>query len=362
MPTIEENATQNINTSDKNKISELSEIQLIHTTTGIHHDVPANYVLAIRDKIANKHAKIDVKHSGHRFTFPLLQDAKLVDLTKYTVVVKDPENQDGRYRQDIGIGDDISLTMKITFKVDGKEIKYINRLVKQENAYKDAIRSTSETIMRLMIQSHYQENPKENDTKEENKEQKTDITKYRKMESQVLDLESLVTAAMNNKIPYSDTISNEIAKEAIELHENYGITITKIDFTDIDLSERLKKVMVDNIEAENKRKRDEAQAKLDKKIAQNQAEAEKIKIETEIKALKEQGFTNEQIAYYYTMKNMPENAIIAMGQGVSPMQDYMATNMAMQKKAPLKRVKNADTTNNEPEEIDANELEKGHSK
>lgn len=308
-----EQEEQNMNKIE-NKTKDLSQVDLIHPGTACFYDIPANNLLLIRDKILNPRNHIKIKYPGLRVKAPGLQDSYIVDTSRYNVIVKNPETADGRYSQDIGAGDDITLTMKITFKVDQKPGS-LKRLMEQQKSYKDAIRATSEAIMRLLIDQHYLSNSHE-----------TKLNEYQNLKKEVFNIVEM----MENFNGNSDKITEQIIKEATNLHKNYGILISKIDFTDIDYSDRIKQIIVKNIEKENERKIARQQSELEKEIASNEAEAIKTRLTTEIQALKENGFTNEQIALYYNMKNLPQNAIAVLGQNKGSMiTDFMTASMAL---------------------------------
>ena len=243
----------------------------------------------------------------------------IIDLTKYTTVVKNPETQDGRYEQDIGMGDDISLTMKIKFSVK-ESVRSFSRLIDQRGAYKDSIRSASETIMRLLIQKNYREN----------QQQRDELTNQRKIASKVFDLTGMLKDLARGLS--QDEIDREIVKELMNLYDTCGINITSIDFTDIDLSKRLKDELVKDISAAKQRGRDELQSKLEVKMAENRAKAKKLEqgidLDRIITVMKQQGFTTEQITTYLKMKNMPQNAVVFMGgEQQSQIPGFMAAGM-----------------------------------
>ena len=307
MPEIQEQNVQNI--QNNNQIKELSEIYLIQNASKkMLQNIGKKRVLVLVDKFFNGEGKITIRRQGWRLKVPGLQDGYIIDLTKYTAVVKNPETQDGRYEQDIGMGDDISLTMKIKFSVK-ESVRSFSRLIDQRGAYKDSIRSASETIMRLLIQKNYREN----------QQQRDELTNQRKIASKVFDLTEKLEAA-KRRLP-QDEIDREIVKELMNLYDTCGINITSIDFTDIDLSKRLKDELVKDISAAKQRTRDEEQSKLEVIMAQNRAKAieieQKMNLDRIVEKLKEAGFSTEQItAYlrdYVKMTNMPQNAVVFMG-------------------------------------------------
>lgn len=318
MPEIQEQNVQNI--QNNNQIKELSEIYLIQNASKkMLQNIGKKRVLVLVDKFFNGEGKITIRRQGWRLKVPGLQDGYIIDLTKYTAVVKNPETQDGRYEQDIGMGDDISLTMKIKFSVK-ESVRSFSRLIDQRGAYKDSIRSASETIMRLLIQKNYREN----------QQQRDELTNQRKIASKVFDLTGMLKDVARELS--QDEIDREIVKELMNLYDTCGINITSIDFTDIDLSKRLKDELVKDISAAKQRERDELQSKLEVKMAENRAKAKKLEqgidLDRIITVMKQQGFTTEQITTYLKMKNMPQNAVVFMGgEQQSQIPGFMAAGM-----------------------------------
>ncbi len=318
MPEIQEPNVQN--NQNNNQIKELSEIYLIQNASKkIVQNVGKKRVLVLVDKFFNGEGKITIRRQGWRLKAPGLQDGYIIDLTKYTAVIKNPEQQDGRYEQDIGMGDDISLTMKIKFSVT-ENVRSLSHLIDQRDAYKDTLRSSSETIMRLLIQKNYREN----------QEQRDELTNQRKIASKVFDLTGLKTAALNG-VPL-DEIDREIVKEIINLYDTCGIDITSIDFTDIDLSKRLKDELVKDIARTKEIERQKKEAAAAIEIAKNKAQAKKeeqmIDLDRVITQMKNAGFTSQQITEYLKMINMPQNAVVFMGgEQQSQMPGFVAAGM-----------------------------------
>ena len=186
--------------------------------------------------------------------------------------------------------------------------------MEQQETYKDAIRAKSETIMRLLVNKYYQKNS-----------HSSSLSDYNELKKEPFDMDAICREALTTN---DESIIN-IAKEKTELLDNYGINIKKFDFTDIDYSDRIKQIIASNIEKDNERKRARQEAELQKKIAADEAIAYKTRLTTEIQALRENGFTNEQIAYYMNLKNLPKNAVAVVGQpqgNIIP--DLITANMA----------------------------------
>lgn len=309
MPEIE----QNVNSNTATKPKKLSELNLITPGLGVVYDVPSTELLIVRDKILNPKNKVKIKKSGYRLKAPVLQETFLVKTATYPVIVANPDSPDGRYNQDIGAGDDISITIKIVLEVD-KSPRSLRKLMEQQETYKDAIRAKSETIMRLLVNKYYQKNS-----------HSSSLSDYNELKKEPFDMDAICREALTTN---DESIIN-IAKEKTELLDNYGINIKKFDFTDIDYSDRIKQIIASNIEKDNERKRARQEAELQKKIAADEAIAYKTRLTTEIQALRENGFTNEQIAYYMNLKNLPKNAVAVVGQpqgNIIP--DLITANMA----------------------------------
>lgn len=304
---------QNPNMVPNRRPTRLADLNLIHPGLGCVYDIQPDNLLLIRDKIFNSKNKIKIKNPGYRLKAPALQQAFIVETGKYPVIVANPDTRDGRYNQDIGAGDDISITMKITLNVD-KSVRSLRRLMEQQKTYKDAIRTTAEAIMRLLVSQYYQKDSHE-----------TTLSNYSELKKRPFDMNVLEEEALHT----SDENIIQIANKRIELLDNYGINISKVDFIDIDYSDRIKQIITNNIVKENERKIAREEAELKKKIAADEAEAYKTKLTTEIQALRENGFTNEQIAYYMNLKNLPRNAVAVVGQPQgNMMSDYLTAQMA----------------------------------
>lgn len=309
MPEIEE---KNANEVVK-KPKKLAELNLITAAEGIVYDIPSTDLLIIRDKIFNPKNKIKIKKPGYRVKAPLLQEAFFIKTATFPVIVANPDTPDGRYNQDIGAGDDISITIKIILEVD-KSPRSLRKLMEQQETYKDAIRAKAETIMRLLVNKYYQKDS-----------HSSSLSDYSELKKEPFDMESL----LNEDLATNDENIIHILNERAELIRDYGIDIKKIDFTDIDYSDRIKQMIADNIQKEQERIQQKKEAELRKKIAADEALAYKTKLTTEIQALRENGFTNEQIAYYMNLKNLPKNAVALVGQPQGNMiSDIMAANIA----------------------------------
>lgn len=312
MPEIEEKNANNENTIN------LSDLKLITRGTRWVYDIPVTSLLIVRDKVCNRKNKIRIvepgtgKLLGNAFVFRGLQEAYNVDTQKWNVIVPNPDTKDGRYYHDIGVGDDISLTIRVNLEVD-KNYRSPKNLMLQQGAYIQAIRAKAETIKNLLVNKYYQNNSHE-----------SNLSEYRELKKEPFDLTKICQEALTT----DDETIIKIAKEVIELQRDYGITMNKFEFTDIDYSDRIKQIIADDKEKEHQRQREIADAKSKIQIAKDEAIAFKTKITAEIEALKEKGFTNEQIAYYMNLKNLPKNAVALVGQPQGNMiSDVMAANM-----------------------------------
>ncbi len=307
MPEIE----QNIVKEDKPK--KLAELKLITPGFGCVYDVKSTELLLIRDKIFNPKNQVKIKYPGYRVRVPFLQEVFVVKTGTYPVIVANQDTPDGRYNQDIGAGDDISLSIKITLTVD-KSPKGLKKLMEQQETYKDATRAKTETIMKLLVNQNYQKDS-----------HATKLYESKSLKKAPFYLENIIEEART-----SDNVNTiDIAGEAIELQEKYGIILQKIEFTDVDYSERIKQIIANDVKEEHAREIALKEAQNRKAIAAAEAEAYKKKLETEIQALRENGFTNEQIAYYMNLKNLPKNAVAVVGQPKGSMvSDFVTANIA----------------------------------
>lgn len=313
MPEIEQNTVNN------EKTINLSDLKLI--TSGIRwlYDIPVTGLLLVRDKIFNGKKKIRIVEPGtgwwlgKAMVVPGLQEGYYVDTQRWSVVVPNPDSKDGRYYHDIGVGDDISVTIKITIEVD-RNYKSLKQLMLQQDANTQAIRAKAETIKNLLINKYYQ-----------NDSHKSILSEYKELKKEPFDLTKICDEALKT----DDETIIEIAKEVVELQKDYGITMKKFEFTDADYSDRIKQIIADDKEKEHQRQREMADAKSKKQIAADEAIAYKTRLTTEIQALRENGFTNEQISYYMNLKNLPKNAVAVVGQpqgNIIP--DLITANMA----------------------------------
>ena len=323
MDTPNTNNAENNQANNQTKTTKFNQIELITASEGFFRDVQPNQLFIVRDKIFNGKNTIKIKRPSLRVMVPAFQDGYLVDTSNYSAVIENPEYPDGKYRQDIGLGDDILLKMKISFHVS-KNYRSIKNLFEQIRTYKEAIRTSSETIMRMLIKENYI-----NDNQNNNND--FDIMKrlddHNKIQLAPLYLNELYEKA--DRTPDLLTPNeNNILNAADSLYNNYGIVLTRVEFTDVDLSERMKNEISTNIEDAGRRKREQAQSDLELQIAKNKAEA----LNAEIQKLKDAGFTSEQIAAYYSVKNIPEGAIAVMG-GNNPglVSDMTTANIASQR-------------------------------
>ena len=196
------------------------------------------------------------------------------------------------------------------------------KLIKQRNTYVNAIRNTAEQIMRALIRDQYQVNEELN---------KIDINQLRNIqEGLVINMNDVIDG--NTKI--SEKCSRQILKLSMDLSKNYGITLLGIDFPDIDLPKEIQDMISKSINESNQRKIDKAKADNDVYIAKQEAEAAKLKRETEIEMLKQLkeglGLSEEQFAQYLKLTAMPSNAVAVFGNDNANATGFIAANMLNQ--------------------------------
>ena len=241
----------------------LENVELVTATKNGFHRIKSGETLALVNQINNSNAEVKLKGTGYRVSLPLIFAPYYIDISKYTVSVKDTDYSDGRYRQPF-YGDDIIIKLKITFEVVNEK-ESIGQLIKNSSGNLSAIRSAAENLMRCLIEEYYQ--------KDQNKEE-FDLKAYEKIpKSKSFNLEEIVKKDEDKLNQHEKEIVSIVKK----LKKDNGISITDIHFADVDKPERLKKIVTDAIEERKKLeiKREQADAQL--YIAEQSARAEQVK-------------------------------------------------------------------------------------
>lgn len=288
-------------------IEDFSQVNLIHKDTGLVHKIAPNRVLVVKDVVLNPNGNIKIKGEGLQLTQPF-QESYVVDLTEYSVSLRSNENG-GKYSQDVGIGNDAMLSLAISFKVD-ETPQAITSLVKQQSAYKGAIRRTSEAIMRLLILKHFdlsKSSTSSTTSPTDGEHTDIDLTKYYDNKKIILDILGLWENVVNNYATSSD-YDKEIQKEAEQLWKTYGIVLHNITIVDMDLPPEIKATIEKNKTAASERERAKKQSELEKTIAENEAAADYEKRTKRYAAYKAAGLTEEQIAEIVKLQNLPMDA------------------------------------------------------
>ena len=315
-----QNNNQN-NSQHNDSVINLSEINLIKDNKPKHKffalvfkKLEAKEIMLVRDNIFNGDARIELKKSGIRTYNPWFQTTYIVDKSLFNINVRNVNSANGLYSLDIGAGDDITVPLRIRARVS-TENRSLRKLMIAKDNYKQNIRAAAETMMKLIVQSNYR-----NDTQHENTQNNTNVLN--------------VLAGLKRRFNVNEMLHSnepklvEAANVAMDLLDRQGIVIEEIDMVDADFSERVKQIRTENIEAENKRKRAELESKTKIQIALNEAKAEKIRLQATIEAFKEKGFTDAEIANYYLLQQLPQNAIISTGNN-SNITDFMTAGMAL---------------------------------
>lgn len=303
MPQIEQNQDQVTKLADLQLIKLAKKNKFINKFITIFN-VPSNMVLVKRNLLFNPESKIEIKKSGLRIVNSLIRETYFVDTSTYTIDVKNQEQNglNGRYSQDIGVGDDITLNLRIQCKVSKKQ-KDIEKLLKQKDVYKQALRAASEQIMKLLIQKNYKTNS-----------ETVDLNTYNNLKRDVYDISDIVRSGN----PTGDETTEKIIDVALDLYQNFGLVITKMDFTDIDYSQRLKDERVKNITSEQQRERDKKDSENKKTIAQNEAEAKAKGIE-KLQEL----FGNDTATLLTVIEKLPSDTVMNIG-GNNNLSDIIA--------------------------------------
>ncbi|MGM9849679.1 MAG: SPFH domain-containing protein [Bacilli bacterium] len=288
---------------------ELEHIELVTATKNGFHRIKSGEALALVRQFLNPEADAELKGSGYRFSLPFLYAPYYIDISKYTVNVKDTSNSDGRYRQDVGLGDDIIIKLKVTFEVSNSETA-AKQLIKNSFGCISAIRATSEELMRCIIAQNYKAPEKPEKSEETSK---IDIAAYEKIpKSKSFNLEEVLYTE-NNSL---DDNQKEIAAIASKLLRDYGVLITDVHFVDIDKSEKLKNIITNASEEEKKREIEKAKADADLYVAEKHAQAETIKRNVDIEILKKMkenlDLSENTMGKIIQTKSLPEKTIAIM--------------------------------------------------
>ena len=302
--------------SDKN----LEQIRLIRPIENGIKQIKNTELLAVVKQFGNDEANVYLKGQGIKISWPLFNKSYIVDIEHHTVNVRDKNSADGRYSQDVGIGDDVDLRLKVSFKVMEDE-KSVKNLLKNGTTYLSAIRDAAEQIMRLTIKDKY--NPKTR-------------------EDPYIDLEEM------RMLKGTDKKAKSVYDIAHELEDKYGIKLEKVKFSDIDKSEKQKEIERDLVNQEKIRENELKNAQNRVDIAEKDKEAQIKKNEGKIdlyKKLKEEiQVSPDKIGDIELVEKMPENTIFMYGNGENrPLSsEILAAKKIeenMEKTAPLEKIK-----------------------
>ena len=282
---IIKNNNNNNNSSDRN----LEQIDLITQTSNGLQRVENNEVLAVVRQFGNAEGNVILKGQGTRFTLRILNKSYKINTEHHRVNIRDKNSTDGRYSQDVGIGDDVSLRLKISFVVPESEIN-IQNLLKNPEVYKSALRDAGEQIMRLTVRDKYDPN---------------------NSEDPYIDIEEMRMIKDNN------SKAKKVFDIADEIENKYGIKIERVTFSDFDKSEKQKEFELDFSNREKRREQDLKDAENEKKMKELKADAEryanKIK-EEHIQNLHEKGeVPGEKLGDMLTAQNLPNGSVAVMG-------------------------------------------------
>ena len=308
-----QNNNQN-NPQHNDSFINLSEINMIKKFEPKHkyfligfRDVKDTEIMLTRDNIINPGTKIQKKEEGFRLYSPLFQTVYIVNNSEFDINVRNINSPDGLYSLDIGMGDDITVPLRIKAQVDVDSIKSLRNLIKAHETYKQNLRAAAEKMMKIIVSKYYQKDSHatENILNELKKPFKIEDLKHKR-----------------------DPYFLDIVDIATDIHRGKGILIKEIDMADADASERVKQIEVENKKAENERRRRELESEVNLEIAKNEAMAEKIRMRKQVEALYAAGFTKEEIAQYYLLQQLPQNAIISTGNN-SNITDFMTAGIAL---------------------------------
>lgn len=300
------------NTKEKDSIH-LRNVDIIHKTAFLMGKMEANEILVTRNIFTNHYEK---KGTGFHVKMPLVKEAYIIDISDLILDIDNPETNDGRYKQSIGAGDDISLSLKVTIKI-ADEPQYLSQLIKQQKSYKSAIRKVSERLMRLQINEKFLITNLSDEKVLEKISNTNSKGHYFNFERD-LDL--------NNKI------HQEMLDISADFLKNYGLIISDITFTDIDPPERLKKLISDRIEELNTLKMRKQKADTEKYVAEKEATALKSREQAKIEMLKKTKedllLSGAQMAEILNRQSMPTGAIGIYGNQNGNTVDYIVANAA----------------------------------
>ncbi len=300
------------NTKEKDSIH-LRNVDIIHKTAFLMGKIEANEILVTRNIFTNHYEK---KGTGFHVKMPLVKEAYIIDISDLILDIDNPETNDGRYKQSIGAGDDISLSLKVTIKI-ADEPQYLSQLIKQQKSYKSAIRKVSERLMRLQINEKFLITNLSDEKVLEKISNTNSKGHYFNFERD-LDL--------NNKI------HQEMLDISADFLKNYGLIISDITFTDIDPPERLKKLISDRIEELNTLKMRKQKADTEKYVAEKEATALKSREQAKIEMLKKTKedllLSEAQMAEILNRQSMPAGSVFISSNQNDNLVNYMAANAA----------------------------------
>ena len=281
----DKNIIVNSNESDKN----LEQIRLIKPTENGLKRIKNTQKLVTVKQFNNENGEVKKKGQGVRISWPIFYKSYIVEMERYTVNVRDKNSTDGRYSQDVGIGDDVTLRLKVTFKVKDDEAS-LQQLLKNETTHLSAIRDAAEQIMRLTLKEKY--DPKH-------------------VQEPYVDIEEI------RVLKNLDKKSKSIFDIASDLEQNYGIILEKVKFSDIDKSEKQKELEreISNQEKIRENELKNAQNRVD--IAAKDKEAQILKNEGKIdlyKKLREEvQVSPDKIGDIELVEKMPKSTIFMYG-------------------------------------------------
>lgn len=298
----------------------LEKLDILHETVMIFKNLKDNVRLVTRNIFTGK---VKIKETGFRWKLPLIKKAYILDKGRYILEVRDPKSSDGRYSQDIGLGNDIKLTLNVSIEASDKP-KYVAKLLKQQKTYVHAIRYATERIMRAIVADKYQ-------VTEEL--EKLDIDKLRNTIQKTFNLD--IQDVIDGKAKVSQECSREIIKITTDLLANYGIKIVDIHFPDVDLPKEITDMINKSLAEATQRKIDIANAERDVIVAEKEAETLKTKRLAEITLLKDMkeklNLSEEQVARFINFNAMnPASTVAFIGNENTNTSDYLIANMASQ--------------------------------
>ena len=311
-----------VNDQEQDDYIMLQDLKMIHEFTSVFGKVDVDKMLVKRNVLFGDTKSVKVKHPGYHGRMPLLSEGYIVDTNDLIIEVNDTKSSDGKYSQSIGIGEDITLTLRLTVAAS-EEPEFLEKLIKQKNSYKAVIRRASERIMRLLINERLL---------------------VRKIDQEDI-LDTLIQRTSKGvKLNFLTDLDDlqpsrnydEIMTIADNLLEEYGLIIKEVNFSDIDLPESIKKQINDRISQQDKIKMKQKDADSGVYVAQKKKEAElesQIAMIEMINSLQEKGMSNEYIAkilQMYAWEKLPANANVILGGNGGFSGDMLAANLAAQ--------------------------------